>query len=128
MSNVNKIEALVDSISFLHKAYSPDSEAYKLRNPIMLKNYAPPGKHKVDEAGFRVFDSLLGGYKSGVYDVTIKLKGESNSGIKTTDALRNLLAVYAINKEDEINIIVFFLRKAVSKDITPLTPLSYFKD
>ena len=125
---INRIEALVDSIAFLHRAYQPDSEAYKLRNPMMLKNYAPPGKHKVDDQGYRVFDSLLGGYKSGVYDVTIKLKGESNSGIKVTDTLRNLLAVYSINKEEDINLVVFFLRKAVSKDITPLTPLSYFKD
>ena len=128
MGNINKIEALVDSISFLHKAYQPDSEAYKLRNPMMLKNYAPPGKHKIDEKGHRVFDSYLGGYKSAVYDVTIKLKGESNSGIKTTDTLRNLLAVYGINKEEDINTVVFFLRKAVNKDIHPLTPLSYFKD
>ena len=126
--SVNRIEALVDSIAFLHRAYQPDSEAYKLRNPMMLKNYAPPGKHKVDENGFRVFDSLLGGYKSGVYDVTIKLKGQSNSGIKVSDTLRNLLAVYSINKEEDINVIVFFLRKAVSKDINPLTPLSFFKD
>ncbi len=128
MSNINRIEALVDAVSFLHRAYQPDSEAYKLRNPMMLKNYAPPGKHKVDENGYRVFDSLLGGYKSGVYDVTIKLKGQSNSGIKTTDTLRNLLAVYSINKEEDINTVVFFLRKAVNKDINPLTPLSYFKD
>ncbi len=119
---------MVDSISFLHRAYQPDSEAYKLRNPMMLKNYAPPGKHKIDEKGYRVFDSYLGGYKSGVYDVTIKLKGESNSGIKTTDTLRNLLAVYSINQEDEVNTVVFFLRKAVNKDITSTTPLSYFKE
>ena len=95
---------------------------------MMLKNYSPPGKHKVDENGLRVFDSFLDGYKSGVYDVTIKLKGESNSGIKTSDTLRNLLAVFSINKEEDINTVVFFLRKAVSKEVTPLTPLSYFKE
>ena len=128
MISVKKTEALADSISYLHKAYQPDSEAYKLRNPLMLKNYAPPGKHKVDENGIRVFDSFLGGYKSGLYDLTLKLKGESNSGIKTTDCLRNLLAVYGINKEEDINVVVFFLRKAIHKDITPLTPLSYFKE
>ena len=128
MTNINRIEAVVDSIAFLHRAHQPDSEAYKLRNPIMLKNYAPPGKHKVNESGYRVFDSYLGGYKSAVYDVTIKLKGESNSGIKTTDTLRNLLAVYGINREEDITTVVFFLRKAVSKDVQPLTPLSYFKE
>jgi len=128
MTNINRIETIVDSIAFLHRAYQPDSEAYKLRNPMMLKNYSPPGKHKVDENGLRVFDSFLDGYKSGVYDVTIKLKGESNSGIKTSDTLRNLLAVFSINKEEDINTVVFFLRKAVSKEVTPLTPLSYFKE
>jgi len=126
---VNKTEALVDALSFLFQSHIADSKGYILRNPILLKNFAPPGKHKVDEEGYRIFDSFLGGYKSAVYDVNIKITGESNSGIKKTDVLRNLLAVYSVNKEADIMLVVFFLRKALcDPSIHPLTPLSYFKE
>jgi hypothetical protein len=126
---VKKIEALADALSFYNKAYQADSESYRLRNPLMLRNYAPPGKHKITDSGVRVFDSFLGGYKAALYDLKIKLGGESNSGIRPTDCLRNLLAVYQINQEQDILVVCYFLRKALADPtITALTPLSYFKE
>ena len=63
---INRIEVLVDALSVLNGVNKPDSEAYQLRNPLLLRSFARPGKHDVDEQGRRVFDSYLGGYKAAV--------------------------------------------------------------
>jgi hypothetical protein len=125
--NIDKVEAIVDALAFLHKSYQADSPGYILRNPILLRSFAKPGKHEITEEGIRVFDSLLGGYLAAVFDVKKKVSGGSNSGIKKTDRLVNLLGVYGINQESEINTVVYFLRKALQDpSITSKTPLSYF--
>ncbi len=126
---INKIEALADSLATLNNFYRPDSEAYQLRNPLLLKSFARPGKHDVDESGRRVFDSFLGGYKAAVFDVQLKVSGGSNTGLKPTDKLRNLLGVYGIKQENECMSVVYFLRKALAdKNIDQYTPLSYFTE
>lgn len=129
MTNLNKYEAIVDAIAYTLKAYQADSLAYTLRNPILLKSYAKPGKHEINEDGIRIFDSLLGGYKAAVWDIELKVSGTSNAGLLATDKLRNLLGVLGIKQEPEILSVCYFLRKALGNpDINPLTPLSYFKD
>lgn len=129
MQKISKSEVLVDSIMVLNNYSKPDSLAYTLRNPLLLKSHSAAGKHDVNEDGIRIFNSTLGAYKAAVFDVEKKLDGTSNSGIKTTDCLRNLLAVYNINKEQDIMSICYFLRKALGDPtISPLTPLSYFKE
>ena len=124
---INRIEVLVDALSVLNGVNKPDSEAYQLRNPLLLRSFARPGKHDVDEQGRRVFDSYLGGYKAAVFDVKLKISGESNTGLKPTDKLRNLLGVYGVKQENEQMSVVYFLRKALAdKNVDLLTPLSYF--
>lgn len=126
---IKRIEAIVDALAALNNFHKPDSVAYQLRNPLLLKSFAKPGKHQVDEQGRRVFDSFLGGYKSAAFDVELKISGESNTGLKPTDRLKNLLAVYGIKTDQEILNVVYFLRKALSdKDIDQYTPLSYFSE
>lgn len=129
MIKKNKTEAIVDAISFLNNAYKGDSLAYQLSNPLLLKSYAKDGKHNIDAEGRRVFDSFLGGYKSAVWDVSLKISGKSNSGLKSTDKLRNLLKVYGISQETDIMTVVHFLRKALRvPEIEQTTPLSFFLD
>lgn len=124
---IKKTEAIVDAIGALNGIHKPDSDAYQLRNPLLLKSFARPGKHDVDEEGRRVFDSLLGGYKSAEFDVKLKIEGKSNTGLQPTDKLRNLLGVYGIKQEQDILSVVYFLRKALSdKNVDQYTPLSYF--
>ena len=124
---INRIKSLVDALSVLNGVNKPDSEAYQLRNPLLLRSFARPGKHDVDELGRRVFDSYLGGYKAAVFDVKLKISGESNTGLKPTDKLRNLLGVYGVKQEQDQMSIVWFLRKALAdKNIDLLTPLAYF--
>lgn len=124
---MNRTEALVDALASVNEFSRPDSEAYQLRNPLLLKSYAAPGKHEIDEQGRRRFDSFLGGYKSAVFDVGLKISGGSSTGLKPSDKLRNLLAVYGYNKEPDQMQVVYFLRKALSdKTVDLSTPLSYF--
>lgn len=124
---INRIEAIVDSIAALHEYHKPDSVAYQLRNPLLLKSFAAPGKHNIDEGGRRKFSSFLGGYKSAYFDVELKIKGGSSTGLKPTDKLKNLLAVYGIKQEADQLSVVYYLRKALSnKDIDLSTELSYF--
>ena len=126
--SLNKIEALADSLMALNNYLDPTSKAYALKNPLMLKSYSAVGKHSIDGEGYRTFDSLLGGYKAALFDLEKKIEGTSNSGLLSTDKLRNLLAVYSINKEEDILKVVYFLRKTISPDINALTPISYFKE
>jgi len=124
---INRIEAIVDSIAALHEYHKPDSVAYQLRNPLLLKSFAAPGKHHIDEQGRRKFSSFLGGYKSAYFDVELKIKGSSSTGLKPTDKLKNLLAVYGIKSNEDQMSVVYYLRKALSnKDIDLTTELSYF--
>lgn len=128
-TKVKRSEAIVDAIAALNNFHKPDSTAYQLRNPLLLKSFAKPGKHEVNEDGLRIFDSALGGLKSAIFDVELKISGESNTGLKPTDKLRNLLAVYGMRQESDILSIVYFLRKALAdKDIDQYTPLSYFSE
>lgn len=125
---VNKVEAIIDAISRLNGATSnPDSEPYQIRNPLLLKSFAAPGKHEVTVNGVRIFSSMLAGYKAAVFDVTLKLEGKSRAGLKPTDTLTNLLGCYGISGKVSLDHIVSFLRRALkNNDITANTPLSEF--
>ena len=126
---VNRAEAIVDALGKVNGMANPLSDAYALRNPLMIRSFARPGKHETDDQGRRVFSSLLSGYKAGLFDVTLKIEGKSRAGLKPTDTLTNLLGVYGIKELGGIDTIVKFLRQAlkdpgISKD----TPLSYFME
>jgi hypothetical protein len=124
---VDKVEALVDAIARLNNSHDPESIAYRLRNPLLLRSFSKPGKHEVDETGRRVFGSYLNGYKAAVYDVKMKLSGSSHAGISQKDTLKNLLAVYGIKELGGVDQIVKFLRRALKDTaISPQVGLLYF--
>ena len=125
---MTKHEALVDAVGYLNGAFTnPDSQAYKLRNPLMVRSFARPGKHESSTTGYRIFTSMLAGYRAALYDLELKLEGKSRAGIKTTDALGNLLRVYEIKSESDMDKVVGFLRKALGDpSISASTPLSFF--
>lgn len=124
---VNRIEALHDAIAGLNNWSSPDSEAYQLRNPLLLRSFARPGKNEIDDKGRRVFSSSLAGVRAGIYDLELKLKGESRAGLKKYDKLENLLRVFGISEKLGQTQIVRFLRRALKiEDITNQTPLAWF--
>lgn len=124
---INKIEAIVDAIGKLNGMHNPESDAYLLRNPLMIKSFARPGKHETDEQGRRMFNSLLAGYKAATYDVKLKLEGNSRAGLKPNDCLENLLGVYNIKELGGISNVVSFLKRALKDEsLTKRTPLAYF--
>lgn len=124
---LDKLEALVDAIGKANGIHNPESETYKLRNPLLIKSFARPGKHETDEKGRRIFSSMLSGYKAGLFDIDLKIRGKSRAGLQPTDTLANLLAVYGIKEPGGISNIVSFLRRALSdQEINAYTPLSYF--
>lgn len=124
---VNRVEAIVDVLGKLNGMGNPESEAYALRNPLLIRSFARPGKHETDEQGRRVFSSLLSGYKAALFDAQLKLGGKSRAGLKSTDTLTNLLGVYGLKEAVGIKSVVQFLRRALKDgDIDGNTPLSYF--
>ena len=78
---MNKIEALVDSIGRCNGMGDPESQCYKLRNPLLIRSFARPGKHETDDQGRRVFSSFLSGYKAGLFDIESKITGKSRAGL-----------------------------------------------
>lgn len=127
--SVNKIEAIVDAIGRLNGIGNPESDAYRLRNPILQLSFARPGKHEVDNHGRRVFDSFLAGYKAATFDISLKAAGHSRAGLRSTDTLANLLGCFGLKEKLGIDQVVNFLRKALSDpQISAKTPLSYFLD
>jgi len=125
--SVNKIEAIVDAIGRLNGIGNPESDAYKLRNPILQRSFARPGRHIIDDQGRRVFDSFLAGYKAATFDISLKASGHSRAGLRSTDTLANLLGCFGLKEKLGIDQVVNFLRKALSDpEISAKTPLSYF--
>lgn len=126
-STVPHVEALVDAIAKRNRIEVPSSLAYQLRSPLLIKSFAKPGKHVLDPEGRRIFPSLLSGYKASVYDMELKVRGQSRAGLKPTDKLKNLLGVYGIKDYIEVDSIVSFLRHALKDStISRDTSLSYF--
>jgi hypothetical protein len=124
---MDKIEAIVDALGNCNGMNNPESEAYRLRNPILQRSFAKPGKHIIDDKGRRVFDSLQAGYKAATFDVSLKLSGHSRAGLKPEDHLINLLGCYGINQKLAIDKVVNFLRKSLcNQEVSAKTPLSYF--
>ena len=125
--SVKRIEALIDAISSLNGIHNPESEAYQMRNPLLIGSFARPGKHEMDKKDRRVFNSLLSGYKAGLYDLDLKLRGFSRVGLKPTDPLTSLLAVYGLTEKLGIDKVVQFLKRALKDPtISSKTSLSYF--
>jgi hypothetical protein len=122
------MEALVDAIGQANGIEDPDTVAYKLRSPLLLKSFARPGKHEIDEQGRRVFNSMISGYRAALFDLDLKTSGQSRAGLKPEDALYRLLGNYGLRDPGSIAVAVSFLRRALqTADITQDTPLSYFR-
>lgn len=122
----NYAELIVLALASLNDFHNPESKSFRLKNPIMLKNYAPEGRHPTDEDGVRVYKSALSGLKSSVVDVEKKLSGTSITGLRQDQPLRNLLKVLGVKTSEGQTFVVRFLRKAINQEVSLDTPLLYF--
>jgi hypothetical protein len=124
---VNRVEAIVDALGKVNGIGTPTSDAYVLRNPLLIRSFVRPGKHEIDDHGRRVFSSFFSGYKAALFDVSLKIEGKSRAGLKPTDTLTNLLRVYGVKELGGVNTVVVFLRHALKDpDISKDTSLAYF--
>jgi len=125
---MKKFEALLDGIAKLNGCPNdPESDAYKLRNPLLVKSFALPGKHEINESGYRIFPSLLNGYKAALFDLELKLTGKSRARVKSDGTLAELLACYEIYTSAAAENVISFVRRALKdQTINMKTPVSYF--
>lgn len=120
---IRRIEALADSICEYNGSRDPDNVLYKLRNPGGL--YAFYDWQQQDDAGRRIYGSLIHGYQSLVNDLRVKCSGQSRSGLKETSPLKELWRVFGF-KDETGRYLLKFLKKALKVDVEDETPLSFF--
>lgn len=126
---MKKLEHIVNAVAKLNGALDPASECYRLKNPLMLRSFALPGKHVVNESGIRVFDSLLNGFKAAMFDIELKASGKSRANAGPASSLEEFLRCYEIRTPLAADQIVKFLRRALEdENITRHTQISYFTE
>jgi hypothetical protein len=124
---VNKIEALLDAIASLRGWSNPDSVCYSLRNPLMIQSFSRPGKNSITDDGTRIFTTQLAGIRACLFDLEIKVRGESRAGLKKDDKLENLLRVFGITELGGQQSVIKWLKRALKdQSINRTTPLSWF--
>lgn len=104
----------------------PESRAFKLRNPLLLKTYRP--EKKFDSENYRIFTSLMGGFKAGIADLQAKCSGK-NHRLSSENTLKDLLAVYGFSNEATARKIILFLRRALcDESVSVNTPIGWFQE
>src|SRR6266576_385902 len=104
----------------------PESRSFKLRNPLLLKTYRP--EKKFDSENYRIFTSLMGGFKAGIADLQAKCSGKNNR-LNSENVLRDLLAVYGFANDATARKLVLFLRRGlIDESVSLNTPLSWFQE
>jgi hypothetical protein len=125
--NVQRMENLVLAIGRMNGAFDdPETRAFKLRNPLLLKTYRP--EKQCDSEHYRVFSSLMGGFKAGLADVQAKCSGKSNR-LTLENTLKDAFAVYGFSNEGTVRKLVLFLRRALNDEtISANTQLSWLME
>ena len=120
-----KLEAIVLAVGKMNGVFDdPESKAFRLCNPLLLKTYRP--EKKVDSENYRVFSSVMGGFKAGVADVQAKSSGK-NHRLSEDNTLRDLLVLYGFSNEQTVKKVILFLRRALQdENVSANTPLKWF--
>jgi hypothetical protein len=101
MNGVSKLEFLCDAIAEYTGSHDPRSRAYKLRNPIALKEpiVVRNGEGKAVELRFgdlRQFKSLVHGYEAALFDLKMKCSGRGLSGLSKFSTIADLTEFYGM--------------------------------
>ncbi len=121
---VSRIEALADAVASLNDYLNPESEAYQLRNPGLLRAFT--SRHAADEKGRRVFLNFVDGYQALLYDLRQKCSGESRSKLKVGDNIADLLLRGYSQPPSAAEYVLCFLQSALPNRITATTPIEFF--
>lgn len=121
---MRRIEALADAFAKIQGAFDPLSDAYHLRNPLLLRAFAP--KHARDEKGRRIFKTFIAGYENSLLDLSIKCAGHSRAKLTPESTLVDLAHAYG-QPTSCVRYLVNFLRHALRDDtITEGVRLGWF--
>lgn len=120
-----RFEALALSIAALNGGlHDPASKSFSLCNPLLLKSYKP--ERKKDDENYRIFTTVMGGFKAGIAELQARCSGQ-NHRLSKENTLRDLLSLYSIRTDSEIRKIVLFIRRALHDEtIHANTKLSFF--
>jgi hypothetical protein len=127
-SSVSKLEFLCDAIAEYAGSHDPRSEAYKLRNPLALKEVkvarGESGEKVIQFGGLRKFRSWVHGYDAGLYDLRAKCSGK-NRGLTEFSSITDLMTYYGM--PDKAAHVADYLSFALEDDgITGETKLFVF--
>jgi len=129
---IKKLEALADCIAFLNSFHDPESISYQNRNPGNCRAYSFRQLNAVDDNGYRIFSSIIGGVRFLHQDLQWKCSGQTRakgeSGkLKSTSTLADLLKSFKLSDIGNLMQAVDFLNKALKTDeVTEKTELKYF--
>lgn len=104
--------------------HDPASKAFQLCNPLLLKSYKP--EKKTDSENYRVFTTVMGGFKAGIAELQARCSGQ-NHRLSSENTLRDLLSLYGFKNDLALRKITLFINKSLSTDtVTANTKLSFF--
>ena len=123
------IEALADGIMNF-EGWHRDSRSWRNRNPGNLRPASIPPTDPVDDANYRVFESLSDGWLALTYDILKKLLG--SHGLTDDSTLRNFFDIYAPSDDDNdpdkyARQVAVWLSRDLGQTITPETTLGSLK-
>ncbi len=121
---MSRLENLALAIAHMNSAFVPGSQAFKLKNPGLLRTWRP--EKKVDSENYRIFTSIMGGLKALIADLVAKSNGLPHK-LNPENPVRDLLAMFGVNTQPGLHKVILFLRSANEEDsLTSTTPISWF--
>lgn len=120
--SLKRMEALADAIASLNDYHNPESEAYRLRNPGMLKAKTLASLGTATDDCTRTFTCHQAGYKCLTDLLRKKCERFGTSTIKDT------LAHFQHGSEFEVADGIDFMRRSLCTKISPDTKLDFFTE
>ena len=121
---MKRIEALSDAIMRYSGYNDPASAACRNRNPGLLRAFSPHQRR--DEEGYRIFSSLIDGYRALLFDLVLKCSGKSNSRLSNTSTLRDLMIAYRFPPNMASPVCNFLRHIAGNEELDERTSLRHF--
>lgn len=120
-----RFEALALAIANCNGGFNdPSSKAFQLCNPLLLKSYKP--EKKTDSENYRVFTTVMGGFKAGIAELQARCSGQ-NHRLSSENTLRDLLSLYGFKHDLALRKVLLFTQKSLQDDsVTASTKLSFF--
>jgi hypothetical protein len=124
--NKRKIEALAEAIADTSGYRNPDNALHAARNPGGLLAFSPT--HKKNDAGHRVFNSMLDGWQALMFDIEVKLAGRSRAKLGAVNTLGDFATAYG-QPATAAQAWAKYMRRALAVEgVTHKTTLDFFME